>query len=322
MLVFNGQTGVPADFGSSIVGIGNFDGVHCGHRALLAELRRQAAGSGMRSVVITFDPHPLRLLRPADCPELITPQEQKLALLAETGVDAALVLAFDVQFSQQSPRSFAERVLRDALHAAWVHEGDNFRFGYRAEAGMEQLRELGQELGFGVAAHQVLHRRGYAVSSSQIRELLAQGAVEQARALLGRPFSILSTLARGRGIGGKLTVPTINLAPYAELKPANGVYVTHLRVGDGAAARNFEAVTNAGNRPTFGEDSYAIESHLLDFAPVELGDETPLELSFLHRLRPELRFASPEALKSQIGRDVTLAKRYHSLARRLARPSR
>ena len=322
MLVFRSPEAVTAQLGSagfrSVAAIGNFDGVHCGHLAILRDVCQRAHAAQARSIVVTFDPHPMRVLRPADAPLLITPLEQRLALLADTGVDAALVLPFTESFSLQSARSFAVDVLQRGVRAAAVHEGDNFRFGYRAEAGVEQLRALGLELGFSVVAHSVLHLRGCAVSSSQVRSFIAAGGVEQARALLGRPFSIHSTPAPGRGIGTRLLVPTVNLAPYAELKPAHGVYVTRLRIGQ----RSFEAITNAGNRPTFGEDSYAIESHLLDFEParsepLDLTASTPLELSFLHRLRGERRFASPQALKQQIALDIARARRYHALARRL-----
>ncbi len=317
MLVFPDTEDIPAGFGPSVVAVGNFDGVHRGHRAILAEVCQRARSLHARSVVVTFDPHPLRVLRPADAPALITPFPQRLKLLAETGVDAALVLPFTEQFSRRSANSFAAGILHQALGAVAVHEGDNFRFGYRAEAGVEQLRALGAELGFSVVAHSVLHLRGYAVASSQIRSLVAAGAVGQARALLGRPFSLCATPARGRGIGTRLLVPTVNLAPYPELKPGHGVYVTRLRVGAGPGAPCFDAVTNCGNRPTFGEDSYAIESHLLNYnaeaAPLELTGSTPLDLSFLHRIRAEQRFPSPEALKAQIMQDVTYARRYFRL---------
>ena len=330
MDVFYGYADVPTGFGPSVVGIGNFDGVHCGHRAILAELIAEARRDGMRSVAITFDPHPLQVLRPTDCPPMITPLPERLSLLAETGLDATLVLPFTAEFSRRSARDFAETVLAHTLSAVSVHEGDNFRFGYQAHAGIEDLRLLGHELGFKVVSHSVLHRRGYVVSSSQVRDLIASGAVSQARHLLGRPFSILSTPAPGRGIGAKLLVPTINLAAYSALKPANGVYVSRLRVDEGEAACSFAAVTNVGNRPTFGEDSYAIESYLLDYepdvVPLELTPGTLLELSFLARLRSEQRFSSHEALKQQIGVDVEQARRYHSLAgsmtRAEARPSR
>ena len=323
MIVFDNPESIALSFGPSVVAIGNFDGVHCGHRAIIENVCRQARTTGCRSVVVTFDPHPLRVLRPVEAPPLITPLAQRLELLAGTGIDATLVLPFTEAFSQQSAASFAEGVLVRALRATAVHEGDNFRFGYRAQAGVEDLRVLGISMGFSVYAHSVLYRRGYALSSSQVRSLIAEGAMGRARALLGRSFSIQSTPARGRGIGTRLLVPTVNLAPYAELKPDHGVYVTRLRVGAGETARRFEAITNAGNRPTFGEDSYAIESHLLDYdpntgEPVEFTEDTPLELSFLRRIRGERRFPSPAALKQQIGLDIAVARRYHRLARLLA----
>ncbi len=318
MPVFRTLDEVPPDWGPSVVAVGNFDGVHRGHRAILEDVCRHAHGLHARAVVVTFDPHPLRVLRPAEAPPLITPIEQRLSLLAETGVDATLLLPFTESFSYQSAEAFAQTVLRDALGAVAVHEGDNFRFGYRAEADVNTLRALGASLGFSVHACSLLHRRGYPVASSQVRSFVAGGQVEQARALLGRPFSIAGTPARGRGIGTRLLVPTVNLAPYAELKPAHGVYVTELQV----AGRPFQAITNAGNRPTFGEDSYAIESHLLDYDPagdpVELNEQTPLDLCFFHRLRGERRFPTPEALMGQIKLDIAQARRYHALAGRLA----
>ena len=311
----------------SVVAIGNFDGVHCGHRAILADVCERARRQQAQAVVVTFDPHPLRVLRPVEAPLLLTPMEQRLALLAGTGVHATMVLPFTDALSRQSARSFAEKVLQQALRAVAVHEGDNFRFGYRAEAGVDRLRQLGAELGFAVVAHSGLHRRGYPLSSRQGRTLLTQGQSARARALLGRPFTIEATSARGRGIGARLLVPTVNLAPYAELKPAHGVYVTSVCIGKGAKARRFQAITNAGNRPTFGEDSYAIESHLLDFDPaisdpLELLPETPVAVSFLQRLRGEQQFPSPETLRQQIGLDIARARRYHALAGRLGQPDR
>ena len=325
---FNPSTFSPSTFGPSIVAIGNFDGVHCGHLAILRKVCTRAREQGARSIAITFDPHPLRLLRPADAPKLITPLPERLRLLAETGLDATLVLPFTEEFSRCSPEEFAEEILARALGAVEVHEGDNFRFGYQARAGMDELRVLGQRLGFTVAVHPVLMLHGMRASSSQVRKLIAAGEVSKARHLLGRSFSMQSTQARGRGIGTKLLVPTINLARYDELLPGHGVYVTRLRVGEGPESVLFDAVTNAGNRPTFGEDSYAVESYLLNFAEqggpeLEITPETPLELTFLKRIRGERRFPSPEELKAQIFRDVAYAKRYLALSKRLtfSRPS-
>ena len=316
MQVFRSLDSIPASLAPSVLAIGNFDGVHRGHRSVIQKVRERARILHAQSVAVTFDPHPVRVLRPDLASRLITPLPERLELLAETGLDATVVIPFTEEFSHLSAHDFAAQILQQTLHAIEVHEGDNFRFGHGAQAGTKELEQLGRELGFAVVTQNALTVRGIPVSSSQIRQRIAAGEMSTARALLGRPFSIRSTQASGRGIGTRLTVPTINLAAYSELLPANGVYVTCLKVGTGASAELFESVTNAGNRPTFGEDSYAIESHLLNFRPIDLGPETPLELSFLVRIRAEQRFASPEALKTQIMRDVAYARRYFHLAGR------
>lgn len=279
----------------------------------------RALERGSQSVVITFDPHPSHVLRGGKTARasLLTPLDEKLRLLAGMQIDMALVLPFDEGLRTLTASRFAQEILHDAMHAVEVHEGETFRFGHRAEADLAGLSRLGKQLGFEVKAYPPLMRRGAAVSSSRIRSLVQGGKVEQARALLGRPFSLFSTPAAGRGFGTRYAVPTINLKTPCELIPAHGVYVTTLRVGEGADARTFAGVTNAGNRPTFGADSYAIESHLFDFEPLPLTAETPLQLSFLHRLRGEQRFDSPELLKAQIGRDIACAERYLSLGRSL-----
>lgn len=314
MQVFRLLAEIPAALGRCVVAIGNFDGVHLGHKAILAEVHKRAQAQGAASVAVTFDPHPVRVLRPELAPKLITPMPQRLELLAQTGVDATLILPFTEEFSQMSAFDFAGQVLGQGLRAVEVHEGESFRFGHNAASGTEDLIRLGERLGFAVFGHHALKVRGVPVSSSGVRQRIQEGNVSMARALLGRPFSMESTQERGRGVGSRLLVPTINLAPYAELTPANGVYVSRVRVGE----RWFEAVTNCGVRPTFGVESFAVESYLLDFEPVEIAPETPVEVSFLQRLREERKFASPEMLKEQILRDVAKAKRYHRLAGRLA----
>jgi riboflavin kinase / FMN adenylyltransferase len=311
MRVFRNPGEIPLDFGSTVVSIGNFDGVHLGHQFILQQLRQRAAARSSRSVAVTFDPHPLRFLRPETCPRLITPLETRLELLADAGIDAVLVLPFTAELSRMRAAEFVATIVHDALRAVEVHEGTNFRFGYRAEGGIADLTDLGRSLGFDVIIHDACQVRGWTVSSSKIRELVSRGGIRTARALLGHSFFIDSTPAGGRGIGGTLTVPTINLAPYHELLPANGVYVTRLRV----AGEWFDAVTNVGNRPTFGADSFAVESHLLDFHPMALDAQTPLRLLFYRRLREERRWPSPEALKEQIMLDVGQAKRYLHLTR-------
>ena len=298
----------------SVVTIGNFDGVHCGHRMVIASVIARAREIGARATIVTFDPHPAHVLHDGPRLPLITPLPEKLELLAKTGIDLALVLPFTDDLRQWTALQFAEHVLSDSLHAVEVHEGETFRFGHRAEAGIDGLSQIGRKLGFLVRAYEPYILRGAAVSSSRIRTLVATGALSQARTLLGRSFSVRSTPASGRGYGTRYTVPTINLAPYGELLPAHGVYITTLRVGTGEHTRTFRGVTNAGNRPTFGADSFAVETHLLDFEPIALDETTSLELTFLRRLRGEQRFPTPEALRAQIGLDVRRAQRYFALS--------
>jgi riboflavin kinase / FMN adenylyltransferase len=309
MQVFRKLDEVPAGFGPSLVSVGNFDGVHRAHIRVLDEIVARARKRGAKSVVVTFEPHPMRILRP-DCGlKLLTPTAERLRLLEKTGVDAVLLLPFTRDVSLMSPQEFAREILCDRLHAVEVHEGYNFHFGHKASGDVDLLTHLGRDLGFAVVVYPELRMRGEVVSSTRIRELIEAGAVARARVLLMRPFSIRSSPGRGRGYGAKYTVPTINLSRYEELAPKDGVYVTRTRVGEEC----FHSVTNIGNRPTFGADSFAIETHLLDFHPLELTPETEIELFFFSRLRDEMKFASVEELREQIGRDIGKAGRYFEL---------
>jgi|SRR5438270_1710386 len=306
MQVFHKLEEIPANFGSTLVSIGNFDGVHRAHAHVLKEIVARARQQGAKSVAVTFEPHPSRILRPDSGLRLITPTPEKLRLLEASGLDAILLLPFGRDLSLMTPRQFAEKILKKGLHAREVHEGYNFHFGHKALGNVNVLAELGREMGFEVKAYPEMKVRGENVSSSQIRKLLSEGSISRARHLLGHPFSILSTPGRGRGYGSKYTVPTINLSRYEEFVPKDGVYVTRTRV----ARECFDSVTNVGNRPTFAAESFAIESHLLNFHPLELTPETEVEIHFLQRLRDEIRFPSVEALRRQIGEDVKKAQRY------------
>ena len=314
MRTFHKLDDIPRDFGPAIVSVGNFDGVHRAHRYVLDEIVRRAKARSAHSVVVTFDPHPSRILRPDHGLKLLTPLPEKLRLLEATGVDAVLLLPFSRDLSLMTPRQFAHEILKKRLHAREVHEGYNFHFGHKAAGNIQMLRELGREkdMEFEVHDYPEMRLRGERVSSSHIRKLLSEGRVSRARHLLARPFNLLSTAGRGRGYGAKYTVPTINLAHYEELVPKDGVYITRTRIGQEC----FDSVTNVGNRPTFGADSFAIETHLLNFHPLALAAETEVEIHFLDRLRDEIKFPSVEALKQQIGRDVRKAQKY---LRRLAR---
>jgi len=293
----------------SVVSVGNFDGVHLGHRMVLESMVERACALKAASAIVTFDPHPSHVLHSSRRTPLITPLDERLRLLADAGIDLALVLPFNEELRRWSAREFAQRVLHDALRTVEVHEGETFRFGYGAAADVTSLSDLGRGFGFTVRAYEPRIIDGAPVSSSRIRALIAAGDISDANALLGRDFSVRSTPAPGRGYGARYTVPTINLARYAELLPAIGVYVTKLAIGLKENTRVFQGVTNVGNRPTFGADSFAVETHLLNFEPIELNESTPLELSFLHRLRDERRFASPEELRAQIQRDVAEARK-------------
>ena len=308
--IFRSIEEIPAGFGPTALAIGNFDGVHLGHREILSAVVADARTRNARAAAVTFDPHPEQLLRPGRAPQLITPLDERLRLLARTGIDTVLVLRFDSALAGLAPRDFVEKILARALNANSIHEGENFRFGRGAAAGVTELAAFGREFGFAVTAHQAVHVRGLEVSSSAIRALVAAGDMRRARWMLGRPFTVQSTQARGRGVGSKLLVPTVNLAEYNGLLPAIGVYVTRLKI----AGCTFQAVTNVGNRPTFEGVGFGVETHILNFEPVELGEDTPLELEFLPRLRGEFKFPSPEALKAQIMKDVARAKKYFRLA--------
>ena len=346
MKIYRSLAELPPNLGPTVATIGNFDGVHRGHQWVIAEVIARAKALSQQqgavilsaaknpcislgaptipqekvtSLAITLDPHPARVLGKQANLTLLTPLEEKLALLAATGIDAAFVLPFDLELSRLTAHEFASTVLRDALHVVEVHEGENFRFGHNAEAGIDGLEQLGHGLNFAVKTYSPSVVRGEAVSSSRIRKLIAVGEVHRARPLLGRPFSIVSTPASGRGYGTKYTVPTINLAPYAELLPATGVYITQITIDH----ERFEGVTNVGTRPTFGHipgtPDFTVETHILNFHPIDLAEDTPIRLAFLHRLRPEIKWPNPEALRAQIGLDVARAKRYFSLCRSLTR---
>ena len=314
MRVYRSLDDIPAVLGTSVLTIGNFDGIHRAHQAVIAKVVARAKELNAEAIAVTFDPHPTRILRPEAAPKLITPLEQKLRLLEQTGIDAVLVLPFSRDLSLMKPQDFAEQILARKLHAREIHEGFNFHFGHKAEGNVERLAAFGKEFDFAVKVYPEMRLRGLPVSSSSIRKLLNDGDVSRARTLLGRPFSIVSHPGRGRGYGHKYTVPTINLERYDELVPANGVYITRSRIGN----ETFDSVTNVGVRPTFGPDSFAIESHLLNFHEIELNAQTKVELTFLKRLRAEQKFPDVDSLRAQIAKDVHRARRYFHLEMKLS----
>jgi riboflavin kinase/FMN adenylyltransferase len=309
MEIFNKLEDVPADLGPTLLSVGNFDGVHRAHTQVLANIVTRAKQQRAKAVAVTFEPHPMRILRPDGGLRLLTPTPEKVRLLEATGLDAVVLLPFTRDLSMMTAHDFAHDILKKSLQAREVHEGYNFHFGHKAAGDVNLLAEFGGEMGFEVKVYSELRLRGEPVSSTRIRKLIADGQLSRARHLLGRPFGILSTAGRGRGYGAKYTVPTINLSRYEELVPKDGVYVTRTRVGEEC----FDSVTNVGNRPTFGAESFAIETHLLNFHPIGMSPETEVEIHFLQRVRNEIKFPSVEALREQIGKDVMQAGRYFRL---------
>jgi riboflavin kinase/FMN adenylyltransferase len=291
----------------SVVTIGNFDGVHLAHQTLLRRVVEVARAQGARATAITFEPHPIKILAPDHAPKLLTPLRRKVELIAATGIDLLLVLPFTRELARQSPLEFVRRVLVNPLHASSVHVGPNFRFGYRQSGDTEILEELGNQEDFRVEVLPLLNVRGDRVSSTRIRELLAEGQVHKANRLLGRPFSSRGPIVAGLGVGHKHTVPTLNLAPIEEQLPKVGVYVTHTLL----AGVPHDSVTNVGFKPTFGDHRLTVETFLLDFSGQIA--EVDMEIEFLYRLRDEMKFQNPAILKVQIQEDARRSMKFFHL---------
>ncbi len=285
--------------------IGVFDGLHLGHQAIVKGVVRRAREMNGTGILLTFTPHPQKIISPADAPSLLQLPAQKHRLLSEMGLDILVRYPFSRQVSRFSP----ERFVRDVLGSHGVreiHVGSNFRFGYGRTGDFKTLESLGRKFGFEVFSIDSVRFRGQRVSSTVVRKLLAQGRVALCRRLLKRPYQILGTVVRGSGRGADLGYPTANLQPASELIPATGVYVTRATV-NGAV---FVGATNVGYRPTLGEpaEKPVVETYFLD-ADCDLYGEF-MTLDFWCRLRAEKRFRNLEALKRQLGCDVRVARKY------------
>ena len=288
-----------------VVTWGVFDGVHLGHRRVLETLVAWARAEGVPSVVVTFDRHPVEVLRGTKVP-LITPLGERLRLLGERGVDAVLVLNFTLAFSKTPAEAFIRDVVAGALRAKGVVLGHDSRFGKDREGDLATLEAQSRGLGLAVRRCEPELFEGRPVSSSLLRELLFGGRLEEARRLLGRAPSVIGTVVRGDRRGTSIGIPTANLELHHAVKPPAGVYAAEVPL-DGRLHR---AVVNIGTRPTFKENgAETIEAHLLDFAGGDLYGRV-LEVRFLGRLRDERRFDGLDALKAQIAEDIAQAKRF------------
>lgn len=310
MIVFRDPSEVPADFGPSIVAIGKFDGVHSGHRAVIDRARVTAMDAGARVVAVTFDRNPLALLRPDRCPEALVSVDQKIALLADSGVDAVLVLRFDETLAALAPEEFAQRILVDALGAVCVMVGVDFRFGRGGAGDPAFLTSFGEAHGFTVDVVGDVQGGGRRVSSTWVRELLDAGQVEDAARLLGRPHAVRAEVVHGLKRGRELGYPTANLAPDAEgFVPADGVYAGWLvdegtDAGGVRPATRYPAAISVGTNPTFDDVPVRqIEAYVLDETDLDLYGHT-VQVQFTARIRGMVRFEGIEALIARMDADV------------------
>jgi len=307
MKVYRSLQEVPPDFGPSVLTIGNFDGVHFGHRRILRRVKELADRRGWKASALTFDPHPTRVVAPERAPLLMTSPERRAELMEEEGIEQVLILPFTRELAQLTPEQFVRQLLVERLGVKAVLVGDNFRFGHKQAGNIRVLAELGSRLGFETEIVPAVALRGRVVSSSGIRELIQRGRVSLAARLLQHGYGLEGDVVSGRGVGSRETVPTLNLSTNAALIPARGVYVTRTR--DLGSARAWNSITNIGYRPTFGaSDQLSIETFLLE----PLAGEAPrrIRVEFCWRVRDERRFDSPEALKAQILKDARAAQAY------------
>jgi riboflavin kinase/FMN adenylyltransferase len=297
----------PAWLVRPVLALGNFDGVHRGHRKILERVVHGAAEHGGTPMAMTFDPHPPRVVRPDKAPPLLMTTTQRLEALSAAGMKAVVVVRFTRELSQWSAETFVQRVLAEWLRVAEVWVGGNFVFGHERSGSFSSLRQLGLRFGFRADKIDPVRYKDFVVSSTRIRRLVCEGRMDEAGALMGRPYEIEGTVVRGRGKGREMGVPTVNLATDNELLPPNGVYATTLAVG----AVDYAGVTNVGVRPTFGEGGpLSIETHVLG-QPGDLYGK-PVGLGFVQRLREERKFADVDALVAQIEADRRQAERLFS----------
>ncbi len=309
---------IPAASSPCAVTIGNFDGLHIGHREIMRRVVSKARAQGWKAAAVTFDPHPSRLVAPERAPRLLTTPEERCELMRREGIEQILILPFTAEIARLSPEEFVRQILVEKLNVRAVLVGGNFRFGHRAAGDFHTLRELGTRYGFETELVEPVHWRKHPVSSSVIRRAIAEGRVSLACRMLGRPYALEGAVVQGEGIGSRQTVPTLNLDTAAEVLPAHGVYVT--RTFDLESSRQWPSITNVGVRPTFHGHQLTVETFLL--APIEGSAPHKIRVEFLRWVRPERKFADAALLKAQILRDVARAQAYFRRLDTIGRPVR
>ncbi|MGY8797226.1 MAG: bifunctional riboflavin kinase/FAD synthetase [Longimicrobiales bacterium] len=295
--------GIPTDRGT-VVTVGTFDGVHRGHWAVLQEIRARAALTGRRSVLVTFDPHPLRVVRPDQAPPLLTTPTEKKEILAESGLDYAVFVSFTETLSRYEPRRFVEEILLGRLNVEELVIGYDHGFGRDRSGNADTLREIGVDLGFDVDVVPPVQADSEAISSTRIRSAVAEGRMDEAHRCLGRPYSVRGIVVRGEGRGRELGFPTANLRidGGGKLIPPAGIYAVRGILKSGT----FDGALHLGPRPTFKGSPPSVELFLMDFDADIYGEE--VRVDFVEYLRPVLPFDSVEALVFQMSADVAKAR--------------
>ncbi len=286
-----------------VLTIGNFDGVHRGHLALFDKVKQRAVAVGGQSVVMTFEPHPLKVIKKGNGPPIITPMDQKLCLIRDAGIEVILCVPFTRQFAEVTAESFVQDILVGRIGVKEIVVGHDYTFGRDRLGNTEFLQRIGGQLGIPVHLVEPVQVNHTLVSSTSIRKFIQEGNLSEAKRLLGRDFQVWGTVIKGANRGGRLLgYPTANLRPTGELIPRTGVYAVTVEVDD----RTYAGVTNVGYNPTFKDNVLSLETHLLDFNEDLVGET--IKVTFIHRIRPEKTFASVKELAEQISRDVLQAR--------------
>ncbi len=302
MILITDLNNIKQRFTGSIITLGNFDGLHRGHQELIKMIIQRAKETASLSMVVTFRPHPLKILAPEKCPPLISIYEEKIELLEKLGIDVLVKIPFTHDFSAMEPHTFVKNVLCDLLGAKEIFVGFNYRFGKGRKGDIRMLKDLGKECGFLVREIEQVSLDGEVISSTLIRQLLKDGEVEHAAKLLGRLYALCGIVVKGDGRGRGLGFPTANIASKHAIIPRNGVYAVRLFVRD----KYYNGIVNIGMRPTFETKSLAIEVHIFDFDEDIYGEE--ITIYFISRIREEKKFQDAQSLINQIDADIIIAK--------------
>jgi riboflavin kinase/FMN adenylyltransferase len=310
MRVIRDLSAVEAPLRNPVLTIGNFDGVHRGHLALFDKVKERAEAIGGQSVVMTFEPHPIRVMKPGNGPPLITPTKQKVELIGRAGIDVLFCIPFTREFSSVSAQDFVKRILVDMIGIKEIVVGYDYAFGRNREGNIPLLREMGKEIGFVVHLVEPIQIERNLVSSTSIRKLIQEGNLADAKRLLGRDYQVEGTVVKGRDRGGRLLgYPTANLRPGDELLPKTGVYAVTVNI----EGEQYNGVTNVGYNPTFGDEALSVETHVLDYSGDLVGKT--IRINFLSRLRDEKTFRHVQELVDQIGKDIEEARTVFAASR-------